>query len=177
MPFPKHSLLRKAYRSDLSDAQWPEFEVMYANGDRVSYVMTAFECKVLSGTLKPDQAGPWSCNISEQVSVLSSILSPRRRWCSQRYTREGDNRTSRRRVGARLPARGTSGAPFMSPIIEGVGRALPPDDRFVPFIRRLEVHDLSLTTQIKPDRGEKTIELLVRQLIQVTVRETPTPDR
>jgi hypothetical protein len=31
-----------------------------------------------------------------------------------------------------------------SPIIEGVGRALPPD-RVVPFIRRLEVHDLFLS--------------------------------
>lgn len=34
----------------------PEFEVVYANGDRVTYAMTVFECKVLSGTLAPDKA-------------------------------------------------------------------------------------------------------------------------
>ncbi|MBM4259347.1 MAG: NUDIX domain-containing protein [Deltaproteobacteria bacterium] len=33
----------------------PEFEVVYANGDRVTYVMTVFECQVLSGTLAPDK--------------------------------------------------------------------------------------------------------------------------
>jgi 8-oxo-dGTP pyrophosphatase MutT (NUDIX family) len=32
-----------------------EFEVVYANGDRVTYVMTVLECKVLSGTLAPDK--------------------------------------------------------------------------------------------------------------------------
>jgi 8-oxo-dGTP pyrophosphatase MutT (NUDIX family) len=34
----------------------PEFEVVYANGDRVTYVMTVYECKVLSGRLAPDKA-------------------------------------------------------------------------------------------------------------------------
>jgi 8-oxo-dGTP pyrophosphatase MutT (NUDIX family) len=32
----------------------PEFRVTYANGDVVSYVSTAYECRVLGGTLRPD---------------------------------------------------------------------------------------------------------------------------
>jgi 8-oxo-dGTP pyrophosphatase MutT (NUDIX family) len=32
----------------------PEFHVHYANGDEVSYVMCAFECRVLAGTARPD---------------------------------------------------------------------------------------------------------------------------
>ncbi len=32
----------------------PEFLVTYANGDRVSYVMTVFECAVRQGELRPD---------------------------------------------------------------------------------------------------------------------------
>lgn len=31
-----------------------EFEVVYANGDRVTYVMTVYECKIVGGELKPD---------------------------------------------------------------------------------------------------------------------------
>ncbi len=31
-----------------------EFEVVYSNGDRVTYVMTVYECKVIGGELKPD---------------------------------------------------------------------------------------------------------------------------
>ena len=34
----------------------PEFEVLYANGDRVTYVMTVYECQVRSGTLTPDKS-------------------------------------------------------------------------------------------------------------------------
>jgi 8-oxo-dGTP pyrophosphatase MutT (NUDIX family) len=34
----------------------PEFEVTYSNGDRVSYVMTVFECRVRHGTMRPDGA-------------------------------------------------------------------------------------------------------------------------
>jgi 8-oxo-dGTP pyrophosphatase MutT (NUDIX family) len=32
----------------------PEYRVVYPNGDVVSYVMTAFECKVVSGEATPD---------------------------------------------------------------------------------------------------------------------------
>lgn len=32
----------------------PAFEVHYRNGDRVSYLMTVFECRVLGGTLQAD---------------------------------------------------------------------------------------------------------------------------
>lgn len=32
----------------------PEFEVVYENGDRVSYLMTVFECRVISGHAHPD---------------------------------------------------------------------------------------------------------------------------
>jgi 8-oxo-dGTP diphosphatase len=32
----------------------PEFEVTYRNGDRVTYVMTVFECRVLSGQARAD---------------------------------------------------------------------------------------------------------------------------
>jgi len=31
-----------------------EFEINYSNGDRTSYVMIAFECRVLSGVPRPD---------------------------------------------------------------------------------------------------------------------------
>ncbi|MCB0211885.1 MAG: NUDIX domain-containing protein [Anaerolineae bacterium] len=31
-----------------------EFEVVYANGDRVTYVMTVYECNLTGGHLKPD---------------------------------------------------------------------------------------------------------------------------
>ncbi|MDQ3685085.1 MAG: NUDIX domain-containing protein [Acidobacteriota bacterium] len=34
----------------------PEFEVVYSNGDRVTYVMTVYECKILGGELKPDES-------------------------------------------------------------------------------------------------------------------------
>lgn len=33
----------------------PEFEVWYRNGDRVTYVMTVFECQVLTGTAQADK--------------------------------------------------------------------------------------------------------------------------
>lgn len=33
----------------------PDFEVTYPNRDTVSYVMTAFECDVIGGQLRPDQ--------------------------------------------------------------------------------------------------------------------------
>ena len=33
-----------------------EFEVVYSNGDRVTYVMTVYECKVIGGELKPDNS-------------------------------------------------------------------------------------------------------------------------
>ena len=32
----------------------PEYRVRYANGDVTSYVMIAFECRVVGGTLEPD---------------------------------------------------------------------------------------------------------------------------
>ena len=32
----------------------PEFQVTYANGDRVSYVSTIYACRVVGGTLRPD---------------------------------------------------------------------------------------------------------------------------
>lgn len=32
----------------------PDFRVTYANGDVVSYVITAYECRVVGGTLRPD---------------------------------------------------------------------------------------------------------------------------
>lgn len=32
----------------------PAFQVTYANGDRVSYVSTIYECRRLGGTLRPD---------------------------------------------------------------------------------------------------------------------------
>jgi 8-oxo-dGTP pyrophosphatase MutT (NUDIX family) len=32
----------------------PDFQVTYANGDRVSYVSTIYECRRLGGTLRPD---------------------------------------------------------------------------------------------------------------------------
>jgi 8-oxo-dGTP diphosphatase len=31
-----------------------EFEVTYSNGDRVTYVMTVYECEIVGGELKPD---------------------------------------------------------------------------------------------------------------------------
>ncbi len=31
-----------------------EFEVVYSNGDRVTYVMTVYDCKVIGGELRPD---------------------------------------------------------------------------------------------------------------------------
>lgn len=31
-----------------------EFEVVYSNGDRVTYVMTVYQCKVVGGKLQPD---------------------------------------------------------------------------------------------------------------------------
>jgi len=33
----------------------PEFRVWYANGDEVGYVMAVYECRAVSGTLRPDQ--------------------------------------------------------------------------------------------------------------------------
>jgi 8-oxo-dGTP pyrophosphatase MutT (NUDIX family) len=32
----------------------PEFQVIYTNGDQVSYVMTVFECHARAGALRPD---------------------------------------------------------------------------------------------------------------------------
>jgi len=34
----------------------PDFEVIYSNGDRVTYVMTVYECKIIDGELKPDNS-------------------------------------------------------------------------------------------------------------------------
>lgn len=33
-----------------------EFEVTYSNGDRVTYVMTVYECEIVGGVLKPDNS-------------------------------------------------------------------------------------------------------------------------
>ena len=44
-----------------------EFEVIYSNGDRVTYVMTVYECKIVSGELKPDPS-----EISELRYVAAS---------------------------------------------------------------------------------------------------------
>ena len=33
-----------------------EFEVVYSNGDRVTYVMTLYECKIIGGELQPDNS-------------------------------------------------------------------------------------------------------------------------
>ena len=33
-----------------------EFEIVYSNGDRATYVMTVYECKVVGGELKPDNS-------------------------------------------------------------------------------------------------------------------------
>ncbi len=33
-----------------------DFEVIYSNGDRVTYVMTVYECKIIGGELKPDNS-------------------------------------------------------------------------------------------------------------------------
>jgi 8-oxo-dGTP pyrophosphatase MutT (NUDIX family) len=33
----------------------PEFRVWYANGDEVGYVMAVYQCRTLSGTLRPDE--------------------------------------------------------------------------------------------------------------------------
>jgi 8-oxo-dGTP pyrophosphatase MutT (NUDIX family) len=32
----------------------PEFQVIYSNGDSVTYVMTLFECRVVQGEIRPD---------------------------------------------------------------------------------------------------------------------------
>lgn len=32
----------------------PEFQITYANGDAVSYVMTVFECRIVEGQMRPD---------------------------------------------------------------------------------------------------------------------------
>ena len=34
----------------------PEFEVVYSNGDRVTYVMTVYECGITGGELRPDDS-------------------------------------------------------------------------------------------------------------------------
>lgn len=33
-----------------------EFEIVYSNGDRVTYVMTVYDCKIAGGELKPDNS-------------------------------------------------------------------------------------------------------------------------
>lgn len=33
-----------------------DFEVIYSNGDRVTYIMTVYECKIIGGELKPDSS-------------------------------------------------------------------------------------------------------------------------
>jgi 8-oxo-dGTP pyrophosphatase MutT (NUDIX family) len=33
-----------------------EFEVVYSNGDRVTYVMTVYECTIVGGKLRPDNS-------------------------------------------------------------------------------------------------------------------------
>jgi 8-oxo-dGTP pyrophosphatase MutT (NUDIX family) len=33
----------------------PHFEIVYSNGDKVAYVMTIFECRIISGQAQPDR--------------------------------------------------------------------------------------------------------------------------
>lgn len=52
----------------------PEFEVRYQNGDRVSYLMTVFDCRVLGGAVRADgvetlEAGYFSADEVRQLPL------------------------------------------------------------------------------------------------------------
>jgi 8-oxo-dGTP pyrophosphatase MutT (NUDIX family) len=56
-----------------------EFEVVYANGDRVTYVMTVYECKVIGGELKPDNSETLELRYIAATELASLDLA---RWAS-----------------------------------------------------------------------------------------------
>ncbi|MDA4114336.1 MAG: NUDIX domain-containing protein [Thaumarchaeota archaeon] len=53
-----------------------EFRIMYPNGDAVSYVMTVFECKVISGDMTPDLEESLDIRYFSKSEVDSLQTSP-----------------------------------------------------------------------------------------------------
>jgi len=57
----------------------PEFEVVYSNGDRVTYVMTVYECRITGGELKPDNSETVELQYVEASALARLNLAP---WAS-----------------------------------------------------------------------------------------------
>jgi 8-oxo-dGTP pyrophosphatase MutT (NUDIX family) len=53
-----------------------EFRVIYENGDEVSYVMAVYECRHLSGQLRPDKEEILEAQYFSQLELDSLELSP-----------------------------------------------------------------------------------------------------
>lgn len=53
-----------------------DFEVTYKNGDRVTYVMTVFDCKVLGGALKADGIETLQAGYFSKKEILSMHVPP-----------------------------------------------------------------------------------------------------
>ncbi len=53
-----------------------DFRVVYRNGDVVSYVTTAFECRVISGVLTPDHEEVLDARFFSEAEARSMRLSP-----------------------------------------------------------------------------------------------------
>lgn len=54
----------------------PEFQITYRNGDQVTYVMTVFECRVLTGALQVDGEETLQARFFRSDQVESLTLSP-----------------------------------------------------------------------------------------------------
>jgi len=54
----------------------PEFEMTYSNGDRVTYLMTVFECCILSGEMQPDGVEILELEYFSQSDLADLDLSP-----------------------------------------------------------------------------------------------------
>lgn len=54
----------------------PDFEVTYPNGDRVTYLMTVFECRIVGGEMRPDGVEILELAYVAQSDLAGLDLSP-----------------------------------------------------------------------------------------------------
>jgi 8-oxo-dGTP pyrophosphatase MutT (NUDIX family) len=54
----------------------PEYRVAYPNGDLASYVMTVFECKVVSGEMRPDHLESLDVRYFSEAELSAMQTSP-----------------------------------------------------------------------------------------------------
>ena len=54
----------------------PEFQITYTNGDRVTYLMTVFQCRILRGEMQPDGVETLEMAFVSQSEIAALKLAP-----------------------------------------------------------------------------------------------------